>query len=257
MRKMHRFYFFLSSIFMNSSSSNPWFGVAMGLVGFIVGFGACALYGTGVTIADTPKQVAQAPVAPTIAPPPQPQQPSNPATVDDDPSMGEDDAPLTLIEFTDYQCPYCSRHYTQTYSQIKENYVSTGKVKYVIRDYPLSFHPHAQITAEATECADDQKKFWEMHDKIFATQANWSQTPDVKDLLKQYASELKLNTTTFNTCLDSGTHKAEVQKDLADGAASGVGGTPGFWLVSKDGKSQYINGAMPYATFQQAFDSML
>jgi protein-disulfide isomerase len=93
-------------------------------------------------------------------------------------------------------------------------------VKYVVRDFPLSFHPHAQKTAEATECADDQGKFWEMHDKIFETQATWSSATDIVPVLKQYAADLKLNTGTFNTCLDSSKYKDEVAKDMADGSAT-------------------------------------
>jgi len=100
-----------------------------------------------------------------------------PAATDDDPSIGSDDATVTLIEFTDYQCPFCARHFTQTFGQIKSNYIDTGKVKYVSRDFPLGFHQHAQKSALASECADDQGKFWEMHDVLFQKQGEWSPLP--------------------------------------------------------------------------------
>lgn len=241
-----------------SSGSNPWFAVSIGLMGVIVGFGLGSLNGGGFSLAagnPSPKQVAQAPI-PSI-PNAAPQPPATPATVDDDPVLGEDDAPVTLIEFTDYQCPFCGRHFTDTYGKLKKDYIDTGKVKYVVRDFPLSFHPHAQKTAEATECADDQSKFWEMHDKIFETQATWSNATDIVPVLKQYAADLKLNTGTFATCLDGGKYKDEVAKDMADGSASGVNGTPGFWVLGPDGKTQQISGAVPYAQFQQAIDAML
>ncbi len=242
-----------------AASATPWFAISVGLMGLIVGY-ALASYTTGGSVfgagGRNTQQVAQVPT-PTPSAPAAPTAPATPATVDDDPILGEEDAPVTLIEFTDYQCPFCGRHFTDTYGQIKKEYIDTGKVKYIVRDYPLSFHPHAQKTAEATECADDQDKFWEMHDKIFETQATWSNAADVVPTLKQYAADLKLNTKTFNDCLDGGTHAGEVQKDMADGSAAGISGTPGFWVLGPDGQSQSISGAVPFANFKQAIDSML
>jgi len=239
------------------SGNNPWFVTSIALMGVIAGFGLGKFKSDGFGIAAgnaTPPQVAQAPTPPAPA---APQAPSTPATVDDDPVLGDKNAPVTLIEFTDYQCPFCGRHFTNTYGQLKKDYIDTGKVKYVVRDFPLGFHPHAQKAAEATECADDQGKFWEMHDKIFETQATWSSTTDIVPILKQYAVDLKLNSSTFDSCLDSSKHKNEVAKDMADGSASGVNGTPGFWLLGPGGKNDQISGAVPYAQFQQAIDAML
>lgn len=226
----------------------------MGLMGVIVGFEIGSFSGAGFSIAagnPSPQQVAQAPT------PPAPEVPQAPATADDDPVLGNEDAPITLIEFTDYQCPFCGRHFTNTYGQLKKDYIDTGKVKLVVRDFPLSFHPHAQKTAEATECADDQGRFWEMHDKIFETQATWSNAADIVPTLKQYAADLRLNTTAFASCLDSGKYEGEVAEDMADGSASGVNGTPGFWVLGPGGESRQISGAVPYAEFQQAIDAML
>src|SRR3989338_199678 len=92
------------------------------------------------------------------------------ASADDDPFKGSKDAPVTIIEFSDYQCPYCARFDQQTLPALTDNYINTGKVKFVYRDFPLAFHKNAQKASEASECADEQGKFWEMHDKIFENQ---------------------------------------------------------------------------------------
>ena len=156
---------------------------------------------------------------------------------DDDPVLGKNNAPLTIIEFSDFQCPYCKRFRDQTFDLIKENYIDTGKVKLVYRDFPLSsIHPMAQKAAEAAECADEQGKFWDYHDKIYAGQSSLS-----IDSLKQWASELKLNTDKFNSCLDSGKYADEVSNDLNDATKSGGSGTP-YFLVGEIP----ISGAYPF-----------
>lgn len=238
----------------SSNGSNPWFAVSIGLIGLIVGYGIGSTMNEGSPIFPGTNPVAQAPDAPAIPDTPPP--PANPPSVDDDPVLGESDAAVTVIEFTDYQCPFCGRHFTDTHGQIKKEYIDTGKVKLVLRDFPLSFHPHAQKASEATECADDQGKFWEMHDKIFETQQAWSAATDAVPAFKQYAADLKLNAAAFNDCLDSGKYKDEVQKDLADGSASGINGTPGFWVLGPDGKAEQIRGAVPFAEFKRVIDGM-
>lgn len=230
------------------TASNPWFAVSLGLAGLIVGYFAGA---GGLAV---PGGSGGGPVAQT---PPPPAVQGNPANADDDAVLGDKKAKVTLIEFTDYQCPFCARHFNDTYGQIVKNYVDTGKVKLVVRDFPLSFHPHAQKAAEASECAKDQGKFWEMHDKLFSTNAQWSNLPDAAPTFKGFAKELGLNTSTFDACLDGGTKAAEVKKDLADGSAAGIDGTPGFWILGPRGQTKQISGAYPYATFQAAFDEML
>ena len=148
-------------------------------------------------------------------------------------------------------------HFDQTINQIKQQYVDTGKVKYVVRDFPLSIHPNAPKASEATECAEEQNKFWEMHDVLFQKQGEWSRATDAPSTFKQYAADLGLNADTFNDCLDSGKFTAEVQKDFADGSAAGITGTPGFWVIGKDGKGQKLSGAQPFASFQTVIDRFL
>ena len=191
-------------------------------------------------------------VAPTPAPAPsQPQPTQNNFDMaelsDDDPFKGDENAPVTIVEWSDFECPFCSRFYSQTLSQIEEKYINTGKVKLVYRDFPLSFHQNAQKAAEASECADDQGMFWEMHDKIFENQGSMS-----ADNFKVWALELGLDATEFNTCLDSGKHASETQKDMADGSAAGIRGTPGFII-----NGQLLSGAQPFASFEAAIEAAL
>lgn len=242
---------------MAASTNNPWFAATMGLAGIIVGYAvANGMNGLNLPAApNVPNPPAAAGTTGTVPTPP----PTNDtaADIDDDAIIGDEDAPITLIEFTDYQCPFCGRHYTQTYGQIKKEYIDTGKVKMVTRDFPLGFHQHAQKASEATECADDQDKFWEMHDKIFSTQSTWSGLGDAVPTFKQFAKDLGMNASTFDSCLDSGKYAQEVKDDMAAGQASGIDGTPGFWILGPDGQSQKISGAYPFDSFKAAFDGML
>src|SRR3989304_2938085 len=140
---------------------------------------------------------------------------------------------VVVFEFSDFQCPFCRRFYTQTLSQIKEEYVSTGKIKFVYRDFPLSsIHPAAEKSAEASECAEEQGKFWEYHDKIFMEQDKLGQGTIEYGIeeLKKWASEIGLDENKFNQCLDSGKYESEVEKDFNDGVSYGVGGTPTFYV---------------------------
>lgn len=243
---------------MDTNTSSVWFAVSMGLLGVIVGYalatGMGSTTGGMVAVNNPPAQ----PQGDTNVPVPPPTN-EEPADADDDPVLGSEDATVTVIEFTDYQCPFCSRHFTQTLGQIKSNYVDTGKVKYVVRDYPLSFHPNAQKASEATECADDQDKFWEMHDKLFTAQQEWSSLsgPDAIAKFKEYAGAMGVDAGEFADCLDGGTYAEEVKQDMADGSAAGISGTPGFWILGPDNQSKLISGAYPYETFQATIDEYL
>lgn len=175
-------------------------------------------------------------------------------SVDDDPMLGRKNAPVTIIEFSDFQCPFCRTFWNETLSLLKSNYIDTGKARFVYRDFPLSFHPSAHAAAEAGECADEQGKYWPMHDKIFSEQNKLGQGTvefSVADL-KKWAAAVGLNAGNFNQCLDSGKYRAEVDKDIADGSAAGVGGTPAFFI---NGRS--VVGAQPFSAFQQAIEAAL
>lgn len=180
--------------------------------------------------------------------------PTSPAAVvsgdlaDDDPILGDPNAPVTMVEFADFQCPFCGRMFSETLPQIKEKYVKTGKVKFVYRDFPLSsIHPFAQKAAEAGECADEQEKFWPLHDIIYTRQQQLS-----NENLKKWAGEIGLNTAQFNNCLDSGKYADEVLKDLADGQAAGVTGTPATFV-----NGRLVSGALPFAQFEAIIEEAL
>ena len=176
-------------------------------------------------------------------------------SADDDPYLGNKNAKVTIIEFSDFQCPFCRSFWKDTLPQIKSEYIDTGKVKFVYRDYPLPFHPMAMPYALGANCANDQGKYWEMHDKIFAEQEKLGSgtisTLNAKDI-KKWAAQLGLNANQFNQCLDSEKYKDEIAKDMADGSKVGVTGTPAFFI-----NGQLIVGAQPYATFKALIDSEL
>src|SRR4030065_2768197 len=143
------------------------------------------------------------------------------ARIDDDPVKGKADAPVTIIEFSDYQCPFCGRFVKNTLTEITQKYIDTRMVKYVFRDFPLDFHKLAPKTAVSANCAGDKGKYWEMHDKLFENQSALT-----LDNLRQYATDIGLYAESFNACIDSGKHAAEITKDLEDGKKHMESGTP-------------------------------
>lgn len=171
----------------------------------------------------------------------------SPLTEDKDNFLGVEDAPVTIIEYSDFQCPFCGKFYQQTEPQLISEYVDTGKVKFIYKHFPLAQHQYAQKAAEASECAADQDKFWEYHNKLFENQ-NALVTP----ALKKYASDIGLDTAKFNACLDSGTMASRVRSDLEEGQRRGISSTPSFFV-----NGAKIEGAQPFSSFKQAIDSEL
>ncbi|HLC88361.1 MAG TPA: thioredoxin domain-containing protein [Patescibacteria group bacterium] len=213
--------------------------------------------------AGTTAQAPTAPIAPTA--PTAPEEPTGPVKVslDDDPVLGNSNAPVTLVEFSDYECPFCKRHYDQTHSQLVKDYIDTGKVKLVFRDLPLSFHdPMATTEAIAANCAKDQggdAAYYKMHDVMFEkTTSNGSGL--TKDQLNTFAGEQGLNVANFKACVDSEKFKEEVSKDLADAGAAGATGTPSFIIGKSTGQEiegKLIVGAQPYSAFKSEIDALL
>ena len=180
--------------------------------------------------------------------------------VGDDPVKGDVNAPVTMVEFSDFQCPFCSRFAEQTLPLIEENYVNTGKVKLVYLDLPLdNIHPNARFTHIAAECADEQGKFWEYHDMLFSAQRQWGNlSPDALDSqLKQYASALEMNPQEFESCLLSPEIANEVDDDLSQAAQHGATGTPTFFIGNADDGFIRVVGAQPYDVFQSIIDAQL
>ena len=176
--------------------------------------------------------------------------------VTDAPSLGRADAPVTIVEFSDYQCPFCKRFYATTLPALKKEYIDAGKVRYVFRDFPLVLHDHARSAAIAAHCAARQNTYWKMHDALFLQQARLG-----ADLYKELAAGFRLDAPAFAACLNDPAAAAEVDRDLAYGQSVGVRGTPSFF-VGRIEKGQVvdakaISGAKPFTVFAQAIDSLL
>lgn len=192
---------------------------------------------TGAAAQPTP---TPSPTQPTDYPPA-----ADPAPVTEaDHIRGNSNAKVTLLEYSDFECPFCLKH-LDTLDQLLADY--PNDVRLVYRHFPLSFHPEAQKAAEASECASAQGKFWEMHDAIFAANAAGEMSVGK---WKSIAADLGLNTNDFNTCLDSGEMAGVVNAQLQEGSAAGIGGTPGTFV-----NGQLIEGAVPLATFKQVIEA--
>jgi len=204
-------------------------------------------------------------MAPPLPPQAQPVQPGlgfNPAnakvSIAGAPTLGRADAPVTIVEFSDFECPFCQRHVASTLPEIKREYVDTGKVRYVYLDFPLEkIHFKARKAAEAAHCAAEQGKFWEMHDVLFNQKGNLD--------LRQYgafAKQLGLEAFAFDLCLNSGKQSAKINRGLASGSSIGVNATPSFIITRTErgdivSGGNIITGAQPYDQFRNAIEQAL
>jgi protein-disulfide isomerase len=162
-----------------------------------------------------------------------------------------------MIEFSDYQCPFCKRHFQQTVPTLVKDYVDSGKVRYVFRDFPLAqIHPLATKAAEAARCAGEQGKYWEMHDRLFTNQDALE-----PEKLPGHAKAIGLDETKFRQCLDQGRYASAVQQDVEAGTKIGIRGTPAIVLGATDGdqakNTVLIRGAHPVDVFKGAIDKLL
>lgn len=184
------------------------------------------------------------------APPPQANEPVNVPIDNAVYTVGDPNAPVVIVEYTDFQCPFCSRHFQETFPQLLADYVDSGQVYYVFKDFPLtSIHPQAVVAAEAARCANDQDSYLAMHDMLFARQGQWSGQGNTTEIFTGYAELLGLDTEVFQSCLEEHTHEAAVLADLDEGSQLGVRGTPAFFI-----NGYFVNGAQPYSIFQQAIE---
>jgi protein-disulfide isomerase len=189
-------------------------------------------------------------------------QPTIPVKIstDDDPIIGNTDAPITIIEFSDFQCPFCARFHVQTLPLILEEYIQEGKVKLVFRDFPIqSIHPNALPASVAANCANEQGQFKEMHDSLFENQNKWNNqdTVNALTLFSQYAAEMKLDQDIFDACLTSEKYIEEIRNDLNDGRDYGVSGTPGFFIGNDQIGYVELKGAQPFESFKKIIDVQL
>lgn len=224
------------------------------LLGLVVGAGTGFAVGR-VTAPDgtmtTAGAAAALPALPSGAAVPSQPQSSAPAVVpnvstEGRPSEGPSNAPVTIVEFTDFQCPFCGAFARDTEHSLIAAY--RGKVRFVIRDFPITgIHQYAQKAAEAAECAQDQGKFWPYHDVLFANQETLDDAH-----LKAYAKQVGMDRAAFSRCLDSGSKSAVVAADMADGQRYGVSATPTFFV-----NGQKVIGAKPLDGFKQIIDPIL
>jgi protein-disulfide isomerase len=204
------------------------------------------------------KTLEQRPAAPAPAQPQAAQPQSDKVSMAFTPggfSVGKDDAPLVLVEYTDYQCPFCQRFHNDAYAQLKTNYIDTGKLRFVSRDFPLAFHENARQSAVAARCAAEQGKYWEFRHTMII---NASQLQP--DKIVGYAQNASMDVDKFKTCVASDKYRAAIDKDVAEGTAAGVSGTPSFVLGRvENGKLEGVRlvGAMPYPQFEAKIKEML
>jgi len=175
--------------------------------------------------------------------------------VGNSPLLGSMDAPVTIVEYTDFQCPYCNRFFVQTFPELKKNYIDTGKVRFYSMDFPLGIHDKALQAAQAGRCAADQQKFWPMHGRM---QSN----PNALDLenLMEYAAQSGLDVPAFRKCVEEEKYKQDVQSALTEASLKAVSGTPTF-VIGKSTvpgvEGTLLMGAQPYETFDRMLKGLL
>lgn len=177
-------------------------------------------------------------------------------SIDDDPIKGDMNAPITIVEFSDYQCPYCRKFHSQVLPKIEEEYIKTGKVRYVFRDFPLNFHKLAIPASVAANCAGEQDKYWLMNDFLFDN----PQKLDNESVLEA-AKTMDLDYAKFEACMKDNDHEAEINKDMEAGRGYGVRGTPSIFLgKSEKGKEftgLYLRGFRPFEFYKAEIDKLL
>lgn len=226
--------------------------LALGTLGFIVlgssmikgvSFAATDKTNGAYAINDPQDDLAAAPAIPEAQPT------AVPVVSDDDHIRGNKNAEVTIIEYSDFECPFCN-NFHPTLQQVMDNY--GDKVRWVYRHFPLSFHPQAQPSANAAECAAEQGKFWEYADGLFANQASLGD-----DFYKQLATNVGLNVAKWQDCYSAQKYNAKIETQAQDGAGAGVTGTPGSFIVDKNGNAIPIKGALPYSSVSAAIDQIL
>lgn len=172
-----------------------------------------------------------------------------------EPALGRSGAPLTMVEFTDYQCPYCRRFQAEVWPKLKRNYIDTGKLRFIVRDLPLQFHASAGPAAEAAHCAAEQGKFWPMHEALLG---------GAEDLaaggIDRRAAAVGLDPAAFHACLKAQRYAAIIARHVHEADAAGIQGTPGFVVgrvVHGELQGVRVEGALPYEQFNALLHELL
>ena len=175
------------------------------------------------------------------------------------PYRGDPNAPVVMVEYSDFQCPFCIRYFVQTEPAINDAYVRDGKVRVVFRDFPIQeLHPNAPAAHLAALCVADQgaAKYWAMHEKVFQTQSEWSNSADPAPVFERLAQEVGADVTLYKECLASGSKQAFLDAAIAEGRAAGVSGTPSFQFFGQNGDSYLMVGAQPFEQFALYADAL-
>jgi protein-disulfide isomerase len=170
---------------------------------------------------------------------------SSGASAKDDPSWGPADAKVTMVEFADFECPYCRQWYSSVYEKLYTNY--STKIRFIYRDFPLSLHPNAKPAAVAANCAGAQGNYWDYFRKLYSDPRGLGSA-----MYTAYAQEIGLDVPAFNSCIGSNKYANEIDLDLQDGTRLGVNGVPAFFI-----NARYISGLQPYETFRDAIEAEL
>lgn len=172
------------------------------------------------------------------------------------PIQGNTNAPMTIVEFGDYQCPQCDKWFKEVRPSIESEYIQTGKANLIFVDLAF-FGPDSTKAAEATYCAGDQGKYWDYHNILYSNQGSANDGWANSNNLKKFATQIGLNVDLFNTCLDSDSYKKRVEHNLQVAKDNGADGTPTFILINSKGVQQMIKGAQPFTVFKQTLDGMI
>lgn len=170
-------------------------------------------------------------------------------------SMGSDSAPVTVMEFADFQCPYCRKFHTGSFAELKKNYIDTGKVRFISRDLPLDFHDHAMTAALAARCAGEQNKYWELRDSLITNSKDLA-----RESITKYAQAAGLEMSGFSACLDSEKYKSQIERDREEADKLGFSGTPSFVIgkITADKLDGFkVVGALPYSAFDAKIHELL
>ncbi len=233
------------------------------LIGSLV-IGVCVLLAGGVIKPmGTSGSLAAGNAVPAGSAQPLPSSSGNPVvqgvTAGNLPVLGDSNAKVLVVEFADYQCPFCEQFFSQAYPQIKKDYIDTGKIKFAFRDFPFLGQPttdpagdESMNAANAARCANDQGKFWDYHDYLYSHQGQEDGGTFSKDNLKKFASDMGLNASQFNLCVDNNVHLADAKNDMDSGKTYGVSGTPTVFINGVE-----LVGAQPYSVFKQVIDQQL
>lgn len=229
-----------------------WLATVLLMIGSVLllgGLVGCSSPEPAATKTPEPTATATSPISGTDQTPTATTEPLVP--LDDDPVLGSLDAPVTMIEYSEYLCPYCRRFVLETMPLIEEEYIETGRVKLVFRDFPVHGEG-AVLMAMVAECAADQDKFWEMHVLLFERVEDWSQSEELLTTLKAYGEEVGVNEDQFVDCLETGSPLPRVQEDYNIGVQDGVRGTPSFLI-----NGTLVVGAQPFEEFQRVIEDEL